>query len=121
MRLHLFTPDDIPRARQILSELCLGEHKWRMCVPVQEDDSDTILARVIDEAEKSIALENKNQKLRQGADLLIAALADARDIFLGYAENHKKKNPPDIAKAIANRSSADCIDAVLKRYEEWQK
>lgn len=44
--------DDIKRARQILSELCKGTHNWRMCVPVQADDSDMVLARVIRAAEK---------------------------------------------------------------------
>lgn len=42
--------EDIIAARKILSELCLETHKWRMCVPVQKDDSDMILSRVIDRA-----------------------------------------------------------------------
>jgi DNA-binding ferritin-like protein (Dps family) len=46
--------EDITAARKILSELCHGTHKWRMCVPVQEDDSDSVLGRVIDAAERSM-------------------------------------------------------------------
>lgn len=42
---------DIKSARSILSKLCRGElDKLRMCVPVQKDDDDIILSRVIDRA-----------------------------------------------------------------------
>lgn len=30
-------------ARYILSELCDGQHRWTMSVPVQQDDSDIVL------------------------------------------------------------------------------
>lgn len=56
-------PDDITHARKILSELCQGTHNWRMCVPVQPDDSDMVLARVIEAAAKHQTL-SKDEKTK---------------------------------------------------------
>lgn len=45
-----FHPDDIGRAQKILGELCDGNHRWRMSIPAQRDDSDMVLSRVIRQA-----------------------------------------------------------------------
>lgn len=48
-----FLSTDIERAEQILSELCHGNHRWTMRVPVNEDDSDQVLARLIRHAKST--------------------------------------------------------------------
>ncbi len=48
-----FEPSDtIVQARKHLFEICKDPKKFRMCIPVQKDDSDEIFGRVIDLAEK---------------------------------------------------------------------
>lgn len=39
-------------AREIVYDMCNGGKKFRMCVPVNENDSDSILIEMIDLAEK---------------------------------------------------------------------
>jgi len=49
-----FKKDDIRLARKVLSDLCSNKGRYfRMTVPVQDDDSDMVLKRVIDQAERS--------------------------------------------------------------------
>lgn len=46
--LHEFRADDIEKADAVLRDLCsnMGDN-FRMCIPVQRDDSDMVLSRVI--------------------------------------------------------------------------
>jgi hypothetical protein len=54
--LHSITDaaDDIAKARALISAMCRGD-RWRMCVPVQRDDSDILLTRVLDGYETALA------------------------------------------------------------------
>jgi len=93
-------PDDIKRAREILSDWCSNDgKKFRMCVPVQPDDSDEIMSRVIDAAE--------------------AALTASRPVVVGVAALKQE----DLNNPYTDRSDNicywsgwnDCIDDLLKR------
>lgn len=41
------TVEDCEKASALVSALCLRDGAWRMCVPVQRDDSDILLSRII--------------------------------------------------------------------------
>lgn len=76
-------PDDIKRAREILSDWCSNDgKKFRMCVPVQPDDSDEIMSRVIDAAEASRPVDAalKSPPEIEGLDEAIDGVAEYQQL-----------------------------------------
>jgi len=51
--------DVIKKAREHLFEICKDMNKFRMSIPVREDDSDMIIDRALDHAEKTQILLKK--------------------------------------------------------------
>ena len=50
-----FKPDDIQKAKAVLKDLCSNRGQYfRMSIPVDRDDSDMVLSRVIKFAEKAV-------------------------------------------------------------------
>lgn len=52
----------IGKAHDELSKICQDTKKFRMCIPVQEDDSDMILRRALRYADR---LEESNKKMKK--------------------------------------------------------
>lgn len=48
-------PEDIIWLDKFITAQCSGTREWRMCIPVQDDDSDMILCRILNH------LKNENQ------------------------------------------------------------
>lgn len=71
-------PERVAKARAEVIALANGSRRWRMCVPVQSDDSDTVLMAAIDDA--GALLENVNA-LRAA---LAALVSDERAQQRGY-------------------------------------
>ncbi len=46
--------EHIERAMQHVGDLCAGRKTWRMCVPVQADDSDVLITGALRRAREEI-------------------------------------------------------------------
>lgn len=44
----------IKRAREEVSRICQNPRQWRMCIPVQPDDTDIVLSAALRDAEASL-------------------------------------------------------------------
>lgn len=61
-------PAKVEAAWAILSELCKGTHRWTMCVPVQQTDSDIVLSEPLRDVPRLLStirhLQGENERLR---------------------------------------------------------
>lgn len=53
----------LAKARSLVAAICQGDHKWRMSVPVQADDSDMVLCDTFNDTDWLIA---EVERLRKG-------------------------------------------------------
>jgi hypothetical protein len=74
---------DLAKARALVSALCQeGEKHWRMCVPVQDDDSDVLLSRIFRHTEDLLAALREQEEARQGWQPIDTAPKDGSMVLL---------------------------------------
>lgn len=58
-------------AQDEVSQLCAGDHKWRMCIPVQPTDSDVVISSALNDVS---SLVDHVRALEADSDMLCAKL-----------------------------------------------
>ncbi len=61
----------LDKARALVHALCHGDHKWRMCIPLQPDDTDVVFGNTIQDAK---AMIDEIERLRKDSGALTTAL-----------------------------------------------